>query len=70
MHGQDNNFVPQKSAEHQGVIKTYLTISDKFFIPNLTLHVLHATIVMISHLVKKVPLQELLSATELSLRLV
>ena len=23
-------------AEHQGVIKTYLTISDKFFIPNLT----------------------------------
>ena len=22
-------------AEHQGVIKTYLTISDKFFIPNL-----------------------------------
>ena len=23
-------------AGHQGVIKTYLTISDKFFIPNLT----------------------------------
>ena len=23
-------------AEHQGVIKSYLTISDKFFIPNLT----------------------------------
>ena len=22
-------------AEHQGVIKTYLTINDKFFIPNL-----------------------------------
>ena len=22
-------------AGHQGVIKTYLTISDKFFIPNL-----------------------------------
>ena len=22
-------------ADHQGVIKTYLTISDKFFIPNL-----------------------------------
>ena len=22
-------------ARHQGVIKTYLTISDKFFIPNL-----------------------------------
>ena len=24
------------SVGHQGVIKTYLTISDKFFIPNLT----------------------------------
>ena len=23
-------------AGHQGVIKTYLTVSDKFFIPNLT----------------------------------
>ena len=23
------------SAGHQGVIKTYLTISDKFFIPNV-----------------------------------
>ena len=23
-------------ARHQGIIKTYLTISDKFFIPNLT----------------------------------
>ena len=23
-------------AGHQGVVKTYLTISDKFFIPNLT----------------------------------
>ena len=25
-------------AGHQGVIKTYLTISDKFFIPNLIIH--------------------------------
>ena len=33
---QDNNSVSQKSiVGHQGVIKTYLTISDKCFIPNL-----------------------------------
>ena len=33
---QDNNPIPQSLyAGHQGVIKTYLTISDKFFIPNL-----------------------------------
>ena len=25
-------------SEHQGVIKTYLTISDKFFMPNLIHH--------------------------------
>ena len=30
-------------AEHQGVIKTYLTINDKFFIPNL-IHYLHSYI--------------------------
>ena len=31
---QDNNAVSQKSiAGHQGVIKTYLTISDKFSYP-------------------------------------
>ena len=30
-------------AGHQGVIKTYLTISDKFFIPNL-IHYLHSYI--------------------------
>ena len=33
---QDNNSVSQSLfAGHQGVIKTYFTISDKFFIPNL-----------------------------------
>ena len=33
---QDNNFYHKSLfAGHQGVIKTYLTISDKFFIPNL-----------------------------------
>ena len=33
---QDNNSVSQNLfAGHQGVIKTYLTISDKFSIPNL-----------------------------------
>ena len=31
------------SAGHQGVIKTYLTISNKFFIPNL-IHYLHSYI--------------------------
>ena len=36
----------------------------------LTLSTPHVTIVTISHLVEKVPLQELLSATELSVRLV
>ena len=36
----------------------------------LTLSMPHASIVTISHLVEKVPLQELLSATELSMRLV
>ena len=36
MHRQDNNLISQSLfAGHQGVIKTYLTISDKFFIPNL-----------------------------------
>ena len=30
-------------AGHQGVIKTYLTINDKFFIPNL-IHYLHSYI--------------------------
>ena len=30
-------------AGHQGVIKTYLTINDKFFIPNL-IHNLHSYI--------------------------
>ena len=30
-------------AKHQGVIKTYLTIADKFFIPNL-MHYLHSYI--------------------------
>ena len=33
---QDNNFISQSLfVGHQGVIKTNLTISDKFFIPNL-----------------------------------
>ena len=32
---QDYNCVSHKFAGHKGVIKTYLTISDKFFIPNL-----------------------------------
>ena len=36
----------------------------------LTLSMPQATIVMISHLVKKVPWQELLSVTEFSVRLV
>ena len=36
----------------------------------LTLSMLHVTILTISHLVEKVPSQELLSATELSVRLV
>ena len=40
------------------------------YFQRLTLSVPHVTIIMISHLVKKVPLQELLSATELSVRLV
>lgn len=44
--------------------------SELLLICFLTLSMLHATIVMISHLVKKVPSQELLSATELSVRLV
>ena len=36
MHGQDNNTIPHELCSgHQGVIKTYLTISDKFFIPGL-----------------------------------
>ena len=36
LHRQDNNFISQKLfVGQQGVIKTYLTISDKFFIPNL-----------------------------------
>ena len=38
--------------------------------PELTLSASHATIVVISRLVKKVPSQELLSATEFSMRLV
>ena len=34
--GQDNNFISQSLfAGHQCVIKTYLTVSDIFFIPNL-----------------------------------
>ena len=37
---------------------------------NLTLSAVHMTIVIISHLVEKVPLQELLSATKFSVRLV
>ena len=37
---------------------------------SLTLSTLQVSIVAISHLVKKVPLQELLSATEFSVRLV
>ena len=41
-----------------------------FSLVYLTLSMPHATIVVISHLVDKVPLQELLSATELSVRLV
>ena len=41
-----------------------------FNLNQLTLSALHVTIVAISHLVKKVPSQELLSATELSMRLV
>ena len=36
----------------------------------LTLSMPHATIVVISHLVEKVPLQELLHATKFSMRLV
>ena len=36
----------------------------------LTLSMPHVTIAMISHLVQKVPLQELLSATEFSVRMV
>ena len=36
MHRQDNNPISQKPiCRSPGVIKTYLTISDKFFIPNL-----------------------------------
>ena len=36
MCGQNNNPISQSLfAGHQGVIKTYLTISDNFFIPNL-----------------------------------
>ena len=37
-------YHPSLFAEHQGVIKTYLTISNKFFIPNLT-HYLHSYII-------------------------
>ena len=36
-------------AGHQGVIKTYLTISDKFFIPNL-IHYPRSYIKGLSHL--------------------
>ena len=36
-------------AGHQGVIKTYLTISDKFFIPNL-IHYLRSYIKGLSHM--------------------
>ena len=32
---KNNHIILFKSAGHQGIIKTYLTISDKFFIPNL-----------------------------------
>ena len=36
MGRQNNNSVPfQFFVGHQGVIKTYLTINDRFFIPNL-----------------------------------
>ena len=31
-------YHPSLFAGHQGVIKTYLTISDKFFIPNVNLY--------------------------------
>ena len=45
--------------------------NDNLFLPpQLTLSVLHTTIVAISCLVKKVPSQELLSATEFSVSLV
>ena len=45
--------------------KKTLTITS-----GLTLSTPHATIVMLSHLVQKVPLLELLHATEFSVRLV
>ena len=36
VHRQDNHFISQKSVcRHQGVIKTYLAMSEKFCIPNL-----------------------------------
>ena len=41
-----------------------------FIMTFLTLSMLHATIVAISHLVEKVPLLELLHATKFSMRLV
>ena len=48
----------------------YFTMQVKNLCLFFTLSTSHATIVVISHLVKKVPLQELLSATEFSMRLV
>ena len=38
-------------AGHQGVIKTYLTIGDKFFVPTL-----HITLGLISNLMSSMPI--------------
>ena len=58
-------------AGHQGVIKTYLTINDKFFIPNL-IHYLHSyikgwNICQLSHN-KKPPARQLQTRINLNCR--
>ena len=65
---QNNNIINLENNEL--MVKLILYITNKKLSILLTLSMLHVTIVMISHLVEKVPLQELLHATKFSMRLV